>query len=270
VAGTNWKSLFWQNCTGGLLHHPDFFDNIAEKARIYVGDIDRLEKDKLILQTGEEIPSDVILCGTGWHLSLQFFSNELRQELGLPHPINETTKEEAHWTELEAAADIKVTSRFPMLANPPPHYHKPVTETPYRLYRGIVPISESSSPIDHSIVFIGQIGVGNYFMTGECQAMWATAYLDGKLNLPTREEQENTVAMFTSWCKRRYLSHGDEAITITLESGHYNDLLLEDLGLKSHRKGWFKDFWAVQWASDYKGLRWEFMKRFGYEDEKEN
>ena len=74
-----------------------------------------------------------------------------------------------------------------MLANPPPHYYKHVTRTPYRLYKYIAPLSDINSA--RSIIFIGQIYVGNYFRAVEAQSLWAIAYLDKKLVLPEVEER---------------------------------------------------------------------------------
>jgi hypothetical protein len=57
-------------------------------------------------------------------------------------------------------------------------------------------------------VFIGHIGVGNYFPAVECQASWATEYLDGKLAVPAWQAQEREIALSTAWNRRRYLSRG--------------------------------------------------------------
>ncbi|ESZ96876.1 putative dimethylaniline monooxygenase [Sclerotinia borealis F-4128] len=263
------SSIFWQNCTGGLLNHEDFLDTIAQNVRIFVGDIDGLEDNALRLKTGEKIPSDVILCGTGWVPSLQFFPQTQCQELGLPRILDDDAKvENAHWAKVETEADLKVLATFPQLGNPPEHYHKPPSHTPYRLYRHIAPISESSKDKDdRSIVFLGQIGVANYFPSLECQALWAMAYLDGKLNLPSKEEQEKDVALFTTWYRRRYLSSGEEGNNnMTFEVFGYMDTLLNDLGLTSHRKGWFKDLFAPLWEKDLAGLNAEFSKKFGYDE----
>ena len=71
-----------------------------------------------------------------------------------------------------------------MLANPPTHYVKPRTLTPHRLYNGTAPLH------DDSIVFIGHVLVGNYSPATEAQAIWATAYLDKQLRLPSVAERE--------------------------------------------------------------------------------
>ena len=98
----------------------------------------------------------------------------------------------------------------------------------------------------------------------ECQSIWAIAYLDGKLNLPTTEEQEKTVALFTTWRRRRYLSNGLRGNAMTFELIGYTDTLLKDLGLSSNRKGWFKDIFYPVWAKDFRGLKAEFMEKYGY------
>ena len=151
-----------------------------------------------------------------------------------------------------------------MLANPPPHHRKHVTRTPYRLYKHIAPLSDIDGA--RSIVFIGQICVGNYFRAVEAQSLWATAYLDKKLVLPEVEERQEEVALFTAWCRRRYLNNGEGGNWMTFELVGYTDRLLEQLGLKSHRKGWFKDLFEPCKASDFKGLREEYLEK--YEKEK--
>jgi dimethylaniline monooxygenase (N-oxide forming) len=136
---------------------------------------------------------------------LQFFSPELRKELGLPHtPYSESGEEKAHCKYFNEAAVQKVVSSSPQLADPPSHYQKPVISAPYRLYKLIAPVSKSADATqDPSIVFIGHIGVGNYFPAVECQAMWAAAYLDGKLAVPARQARERKIALFTVWNRRR-------------------------------------------------------------------
>jgi hypothetical protein len=48
---------------------------------------------------------------------LQFFSPELRKELGLPHTLcSESDEEKAHWKYFNEAADQKVVSSSPQLA----------------------------------------------------------------------------------------------------------------------------------------------------------
>lgn len=251
------------------MNHPDFFSTIAENTRIYTGDILQLEESLLRLKDGTSIKSDAILCGTGWVSSLQFFSQAQCKDLGLPYLLSEESPEESsHWAQLASTADQKVVSTFPYLANPPPHWHRPVIESPYRLYKLITPLSHPVADDvaqDRSIVFIGLVGVGNYFPVVESQAMWATAYLDGKINVPSRAKQEEEVALFNAWCARRYLSSGDPGNNLTFEAIGYCDELLRDLGLSSHRKGWWSNLLKPFKASDYSGLKDEYVRRHGQE-----
>ena len=101
----------------------------------------------------------------------------------------------------------------------------------------------------------------------EAQSLWATAYLDKKLVLPSAEERLEEVALFTAWCRRRYLNNGEKGNWMTFELVGYTDRLLEQLGLKAHRKGWFKDLFEPCRASDFKGLEEEYVKK--YEEGKE-
>ncbi|MCJ1391349.1 monooxygenase [Xylographa bjoerkii] len=257
--------IFWQNGTGGLLNHADFFDTIEQNVRIYCADVQSLDKGLIRLQSGEEIPAQALLCGTGWVPSLQFFTPEQCVELGLPHSRkDDPPDEEALWAQLEAAADKKVLASFPSLANPPPHYHKPVTQTPYRLYKHIAPLHDAASPDgDRSTAFVGHICVGNYFHGVECQAMWATAYLDGSLALPRLRARQEDVALFTTWCRRRYLNNGEKGNWMTFELVGYTDRLLEQLGLKSHRTGWFWDLFDPCMARDLVGVKDEYVRQYG-------
>ena len=233
--------------------------------RIYCADVLDLREGHIRLSSGEEIPSQVLLCGTGWVPSLQFFTQKLCIELGLPHLRSEELSEnEKLWVQLEAAADKKVLAFFPQLSNPPPRFQKPVTETPYRLYNNIAPLPGTDSATDNrSIVFIGHITVGNYFRAVECQAMWATAYLDGKVALPSLEERRQEIALFTAWCRRRYLNNGERGNWLTFELVGYTDRLLEQLGLRSHRKGWRRDLFEPCRASDLAQLREEYIRKHG-------
>ena len=95
--------------------------------------------------------------------------------------------------------------------------------------------------------------------------MWATAYLDGSLTLPPLQEQQEEVALFTTWCRRRYLNNGEQGNWMTFELVGYTDRLLEQLGLRSHWKGWFRDWFEPCVARDLAGLREEYVRKYGCE-----
>jgi dimethylaniline monooxygenase (N-oxide forming) len=83
------------------------------------------------------------------------------------------------------------------------------------------------------------------------------------LLLPSKEEQQKEVARFTTWCRRRYLMKGDKGNNMTFELIGYTDGLLSTLGLKSHQKGWFKGMFGSLVATDFAGLKNEYIEKYG-------
>lgn len=230
---------------------------ISKNVKIYHDDLHELDKGLVILKSGEQIPTDVLLCGTGWTSSLDFFSPKLLYTLGLPSPLDAAPAEDAEkWAALERSADEEILKRFPQLKKPPAYGNKPAETTPYRLYNGIAPLR------DDSVVFIGHVLLGNYFRGVECQAIWATAYLDKKLTLPTLSDREAQVAHFRAWCRRRYSSNGEVFNQMTFELLGYTDKLLQEVGLSSHRRGWFSDRFSPCTARDLRGLRDEYIAKY--------
>ena len=250
-------SLFWNNGTGGLLNRSDFWETVAANVQVHLDDIIQLSGKQIHLRKGGEIATDVLLCGTGWNsASFSFFEPEELVRLGLPHDrTNEPPEQAKFWARLEDQADRDILKRFPILANPPEHHHKVIQKTPYRLYNGIAPIE------DHSIAFLGYFSVGNFFRGAECQAIWATAFLDEKIQLPSLESRQLKIAQHVAWCRRRYLSNGELGNFIVFESNFYLDELLKDVGLMSHRKGWFSDYFKPCYAHDLAGLRDEYITK---------
>ena len=249
--------LFWENGTGGLLNRPDFWDTVAPNVHVYLDDILDIDKKLVRLRTNVQVATDAILCGTGWNTtSFDFFEPQDLVQLGLPHKIqDEPSEQEELWARLEEQARPEILSQFPMLANPPQHFHKVMQSTPYRLYNGIAPLN------DDSIAFLGYFNVGNYFKGAECQAIWATAFLDGKLKLPSMEARRWEIARLTTWCKRRYLSNGELGNFVLFESNFYLDKLLREAGLSSHLKGWFNNWFKPGTAQDLAGLKDEYIAK---------
>lgn len=251
--------LFWQNGTAGLLNRADFWETVAPNVHIYLDDILELDKKLIRLKKGDEIASDVLLCGTGWDAaSFDFFEPDHLVQLGLPHRLKDEPSEEAElWARLERRADPEVLKQFPMLASPPEHLHRPSPTTPYRLYNGIGPLN------DDSIAFIGYSVVTNYFQGVECQAIRATAFLDKKITLPSLEDKQAEIAKMIAYNKRRYLSSGERGNFVTFESNFYLDKLLREVGLSSHLKGWFNNYFVPRTARDLAGLKDEYLAKYG-------
>lgn len=248
-------SVFWSNDTLGLIQHPDFWETVAQNVQVYRDNVLELDDHIVRLQDGTEIPTDALLCGTGWTAnSPGFFSRTELARLGLPHRVDQATEDDPLWTQLEVEADRRVLDDFPRLAKPPDYYKKPTTTTPYRLYNCMVPLH------DDSIVFLGHVHVPNAFRAAECQAIWATAYLDQKAKLPAMEEMQKDVALRIAWNRRRYLNNGQDGNYLHYDLVGYTDKLLGELGLSCRRKGWLADLFAPCKASDFEGPRKEYLE----------
>ncbi|PQE29814.1 flavin-binding monooxygenase-like family protein [Rutstroemia sp. NJR-2017a WRK4] len=228
--------IFWQNGTGGALHHDDFWNLVAEKVTVHRDDVTMLGDKTLYLKDGPHIPCDAVLCGTGWKLGLNFFDTDLLVKLDLPHGKEKDSYETtAKWEKLTMEADEKLRKKYPLLANPPAHFHKKIETTPYRLYNGIAPLS------DDSILFMNHITAGNKLFVAEAQAIWAVAYFDKKITLPSIEAREKEIAAWVAWCRLRYLSNGERGNFAVFDVVPYIDKLLNDMGVSAHRKGWWRD-----------------------------
>ena len=70
------------------------------------------------------------------------------------------------------------------------------------------------------------------------------------------------MAMTVAWDRRRYLNKGQLGSWFYFDVVAYADMLLEQLGLSSHRqKGWFGNLMDPCFASDLKGLVDEYKAK---------
>ena len=217
-------------------------------------------------------PVDVLVYCTGWTPTTEHFDAEEAVELGLPVAIaKRDDKLEAHWQQAEDAADVRVLRKFPHLAHPPPYHQTAPSHTPVRLYKAMAPLPELAAGDDsgkrqgtHSLAFLGRMVVGNNFCTAEAQALWAVAYLDGHIpDLPSAQTAFNEVAETVAWDRRRYLNKGQLGTWVYFDVVDYTDMLLQQLGLSSHRrKGWWGNLVEPCFARDLRGLVDEYKANY--------
>ncbi len=256
--------VFWENDSSGINQRDDFFDTIAQKVRVFRQDIDRMTEDGLVLKDGTELQTGAVVYATGWQTNFPYLETQTAAEMGLPiKKTEEVPEQSAKWKALEQAADEKILKQFTMLAKPPPYYQSESSTTPFRLYKGALPVH------DHSIVFVGKIAVANQFRNAETQALWAVSALDGKLPLPSAEKMESEIASTVAWCRRRYLSKGDQGNWLYWDSVPYTDALLKEVGLRSHRKSFFQDLFAPCVAKDLRGIVAEYKRKYQIEESPE-
>jgi hypothetical protein len=222
--------LFWANDNTGVEQREDFFDTLADGVKIIREDISEMAVDSVILADGSRVTVDTVIFGTGWRQNPSHYDPHTAASLGLPVPVDLTTTIDMDkWESLEATADKAVLTRLPILANPPSYFKKQPRVTPYRLYRSIVPVNDSS------IVFLGRMSIINAWRVAEAQSLWAVAALDGKIHeMQSAADMEKDVAETVVWCRRRYLNKGQLANWFLWDCVAYTDQLLEELGLKSH------------------------------------
>ena len=226
---------------------------------VYRNDISSMKPYGIVLDDGSEVPADVLLCGTGWKYDYPFFSKAQIHSLGLPQSPEADSPEDAKvWRSLLESADHKVLAEFPILQNPPPHRNSEVSTTTMRLYNCIAPLRDSS------VVFLGRAHLSNSFRTAEAQAIWATAYFDGNVKMPSLQQAQREVAYMNAFSRRRYPSHGAAGDFLFFELVWYTDKLLAEAGLRSHRKGWWSDWVEPCLATDPKGAKDEYRKNNGF------
>lgn len=239
---------------------------IATKVHVYRQTIDHLSTNSVVISPKEgsedkplTIPADVLVYCTGWSAISSLFTKVEASQLGLPILMAEADpKLQAKWKALEDSAEPKVLARFPYIGNPPAYRRNKPTYTPVRLFKAIAPPADA---LHHSIVFLGKMVVGNNFRTAEAQALWTVAYLNGEIDVESSTMEED-VAMTVAWNRRRYLNKGQLGSWFYFDVVAYSDMLLEELGLSSHRqKGWFGNLLNPCFADDLKGLVDEYKVR---------
>lgn len=142
-----------------------------------------------------------------------------------------------------------------MLRNPPKHYHKYETRTPYRLYHTTAPV------YDDSILFMNHVVAGAKVFAAEAQAIWAVAYWDKAFTLPSDAEMGDDIVHMIAWNKRRHLSNVELGYFAASDSVLYADRLFDETGLLSHRKDWLGNMFAPIMPADIGKVWHKYLAR---------
>ncbi|KAJ4982839.1 hypothetical protein SVAN01_11659 [Stagonosporopsis vannaccii] len=257
--------LFWQFASSGIAQRPDFFDIISSKVKVHRADIDRISSGGVLLQSGDQIEADAFIFATGWKASTPFFDPHTAYGLGL---ATDSSVEASHeieqkkWAHLETKIDHEVCRRFPILSTTQHHQLKPLSTTPFRLYRSMFPTTIT----EPTIAFLGKTDLANHTYNAEIQALYATAVFGGNLRLPEKGKMEADVALVSTWMKRRYPTKGRTGCFFFFDLLPYTDKLLEELemgGIKEKR-GLFRSVAA----RDLEGILEEYSRRRNGEKDK--
>jgi hypothetical protein len=248
-----WNSVFWTGSGVSIHNYPTSFFDLVKKGqiRVYHADIVELEGSFIYLTNGERLKTDVLVCCTGWkkESELKF----VNFDIGLQ-------PSEVERKALIEEADRKLCDTFPILRAQPVLRSEPVKQEPHRNYRFMVP---TQFFYKRNIAFAGMVSTVCTSMFATTQGLWISAFLDGKLSRTPKSDDDVTkeVLLHTQFEKWRYpCGYGATIPDFTFDSLPYVDLLLNDLGLKNHRK-------ATQIAEitepykpwDYKGLTQEWL-----------
>lgn len=243
-----------------MIQHDDFWDLVSQKVNVYRSDLSSTTTNSIVLNDGRKVPTDILLCGTGWNTNYPFLCSKQEVKLGLPHdPCKDSKEDSESWSDLMAVADQQIMQQYPMLARPPPDCRPAsgASLTPARLYNGIASLT------DASIVFLGRARMSNNFRGAEAQAIWATAYWDGNVTIPPPKQAQREVAYMNAFSRRRYPSRGVDGLNFHTDLVWYTDKLLCEAGMASHRKGWWGDPDEPCLASDFKDCKDEYMANHG-------
>ncbi|KAF3914311.1 hypothetical protein AA313_de0201346 [Arthrobotrys entomopaga] len=221
-----------------------------------------LEGDNVVLASGDKFETDAVIFATGWKASVSLFSENLALEMNLGLPSTNYTDEYLQkWKKLEEEADIRVFSDNPVLKDAPEPPRIPPQESgPFRLYHYTVPTEFA----DRSIAFLGVAPTPATTQYAMVMGLWTAAYMAGKLDLPSKEEMEQTTAYELRFTQIRHVGLSNEFPLITLDWLSIASKFLIELGMDPYTKGgYFSEIFGAYMADDFAGLFDKWIKKHG-------
>jgi hypothetical protein len=195
---------------------------------------------------------------------------------------------------LAPLADAEIFEKFPKLREQPEtksydpssgqkanEENERKREEPYRLYRFIVPPAFIES---RTLAFAGAYRSPATINIAQAQALWITAYLGNdipSLQFPVQKLEiadasqlasdprsavasrvEYETVLHTQFSKWRYSrGFGARFPELWFDCLPYVDVLLEDVGVRSRRKGrWWQEWFRPYELKDYEGIVGEFLR----------
>ncbi|KAI0533357.1 flavin-binding monooxygenase-like family protein [Xylaria digitata] len=265
-------SCFWCDSSLGLITLGDFWSRLQKGNITIIRDnVDIVDASGALLRSGRRVDVDRVIYCTGWGDHFSFFSEAMKEELGIPQygaaiPSQSSVPSSKmnEWRVHEEAADMVVAQKLPLLASGPkdlrnPNPNRCVTRRHWRLYNRCVPLSTARNE-DRSIVILGQIHTTQTPTISAVQCLWAVAYLLGEVPIPTEDCMVKEVTQWNAWTRKRYSSVGERYPYALFDWIPYLDRLLRDLGVRTQRKkGTFANFLAPHGPSDYDGVLDEYV-----------
>lgn len=250
-----WNPAFWTGSGIGINNFPtDFFGLVKEgKIRVHIADIESLEGKMVNLSNGEKLETDAVICATGWKKDSKLkVQVPYEGGLGLVHTASERQA-------LIKKADKEILDQLPGLKRQPVLRYTRTQKDPQRLYRFIVP---PGSVHQRNLAFAGMVSTVSTALFANTQALWISAFFDGKLKRIAQTDKDITdeVMRHTQFVKWRYpCGYGDTIPDFAFESMPYVDMLLNDVGINIHRKrNQIAELFEPYKPWDYKDLKTEY------------
>ena len=195
-----WQAPFWTGSALSIHNYDTSFIDLVKtgKIRVHIADVDHLSPKKVHLTTGDVLDADVVIASTGWlkEPSVKFLDFD-EANIGLKQSLKEQAV-------LKAKADHEILTRYPRLKDQPEIKAAPRNTEPYRMYRFMVPPAFFEK---RNIAFAGMISSVSTSIGATVQALWISAYLDGKLDRIAKDDHEvaEEVMLHTQWGKTRFI-----------------------------------------------------------------
>lgn len=242
-----------------LNYDTDWYELIKKgNVTVHEADIERLSKNTVHLDNGTELEADIVVTATGWSKDPKIkFINFGSAGIGLPHSASEKAA-------LVKETDEKILKLYPKLKQQPKTIagDQNPNKEPFRLYRFIVPPARIN---ERNIAFAGMVSSVLTANQSNAQALWISAFFDGRLDhiASTSDEVTKEVMLHTQWGKWRYpCGYGASIPDLAFDTQSYIDLLLKDCGINIRRKaGFIANLFHPHEPQDYVGLVDEWIEK---------
>ena len=260
------ETLMWYGGQAAILNYPtDFYDLIRDAGvEVLCEDIAHVDGDALILNNGERVVTDALVCATGYKFGPSFPIVPATKQATWGVPIPPSSASSDTFASLEERADIELLTRFPELKQSPLYPEREPGLTSWRLWRFIAPPCQAAAG-PRSLAFLNAVESYQNCLKAELVSLWAYAYLNDELVTQPGTEAEvlYEATLWSRFGKWRCPMGAQGKTGDTLHDNlPFYDTLLRDLGLRTWRKGWGllgEIFGGWYELKDYKGIVTEWI-----------
>ncbi|KAI0804085.1 FAD/NAD(P)-binding domain-containing protein [Xylaria sp. FL0064] len=302
-----WTSIFWMGNSLGIHNYETDWFEFVRNGRIVVhhAGVISLGETTVKLSDGSSLKADAVVCCTGWKCTppINFEPEGIIEEMGLPREVefrqpdpikvsqDDCLKSRCQKGDIRSWAHAQIRAQCSQLGFSPrknlpgdnraqtgwglyPKLHTGIPllldpgETPYQLYRFLVPASPRFLK-QRNIAFIGMHRSVHAMIVAQAQALWVTAFFENRLpeKLDPEKVYRSTILHTEYGRLRRPRESGGSGASfpdLVFDSIPYTDLLLEDLGLRTMRKrGLWANVMQPHLPADYRGLLLEWLAKNG-------